>query len=68
MFVENVLYAHYLVGKFVKDGVIDCEAVSQAAQEQADKLWTGPTVIYKTKEAMADGFYKDMIGKIESAK
>ena len=58
----------HLVSNFVKDGVIDHEAVSKAAQEQADKLWSGPTLIYKTKESMVDGFCKDMIGKINSSK
>lgn len=55
-----------LKAQFVHDGMVDFAAIRAHAEKQADQLFSGPTSIYASQQAMADGFYAELTGRVQS--
>ena len=53
-----------LKAQFIVDGQADHAAIEAFATKNANQLWNGKHIIYKSKEEMIAGFIAEVIRKI----
>ena len=53
-----------LKAQFIVDGQVDHVAIEAFAAKNANQLWNGNHIIYKSKEEMTAGFIAEVIRKI----